>query len=34
MNYVNEIISMAMWSSEPNPFDPMEIALHKAYDQI
>ena len=28
---VNEILSMAMWSSEPDPFDPMEIALHKAY---
>ncbi len=28
---VNEILSMAMWSSEPEPFDPMEIALHKAY---
>jgi len=26
-----EILSMAMWSSEPKPFDPMEIALHKAY---
>jgi Ca2+-transporting ATPase len=31
-NHVNEIISMAMWSSEPKPFDPMEIALHKAYE--
>jgi Ca2+-transporting ATPase len=28
---VKEILSMAMWSSEPEPFDPMEIALHKAY---
>ena len=27
----NELISIAMWASEPIPFDPMEIALHKAY---
>jgi Ca2+-transporting ATPase len=33
-DYVNEILSMAMWSSEPNPFDPMEIALHKAYTNL
>ena len=26
-----QIITMAMWASEPLPFDPMEIALHKAY---
>ena len=26
-----ELIRMAMWASEPIPFDPMEIALHKAY---
>ncbi len=26
-----ELIRMSMWASEPNPFDPMEIALHKAY---
>ena len=25
------LIKMAMWASEPIPFDPMEIALHKAY---
>ena len=24
-------IEIAMWASEPIPFDPMEIALHKAY---
>lgn len=30
---INEIllIKTAMWSSEPIPFDPMEIALHDAY---
>lgn len=28
---INEMLSMAMWSSEPKPFDPMEIALHNAY---
>jgi Ca2+-transporting ATPase len=26
-----ELLSAAMWASEPIPFDPMEIALHKAY---
>lgn len=25
------VIHMAMWASEPIPFDPMEISLHKAY---
>ncbi len=25
------LIQMAMWSSEPIPFDPMEIALHDTY---
>ena len=25
------LIEMAMWASEPIPFDPMEIALHAAY---
>lgn len=29
-----ELITLAMWASEPIPFDPMEIALHKAYDHI
>jgi Ca2+-transporting ATPase len=26
-----ELIRLAMWASEPVPFDPMEIALHEAY---
>ncbi len=26
-----ELIRLGMWSSEPIPFDPMEVALHKAY---
>ena len=26
-----EIIKIAMWASEPVPFDPMEIALHNVY---
>ena len=26
-----ELITLAMWASEPIPFDPMEIALHDAY---
>lgn len=29
-----KLIECAMWASEPIPFDPMEIALHKAYTQI
>lgn len=28
-----ELIRIAMWASEPIPFDPMEIALHAAYTQ-
>ena len=27
----DDVIRMAMWSSEPIPFDPMEVALHEAY---
>jgi Ca2+-transporting ATPase len=26
-----ELIALAMWASEPIPFDPMEVALHAAY---
>ena len=29
-----ELITLAMWASEPMPFDPMDIALHKAYETI
>jgi Ca2+-transporting ATPase len=29
-----ELLSLAMWSSEPAPFDPMEIALHQAYEDL
>jgi P-type Ca2+ transporter type 2C len=29
-----QLITTAMWASEPVPFDPMEIALHTAYQQI
>lgn len=28
------LIRLAMWASEPIPFDPMELALHEAYAQI
>jgi Ca2+-transporting ATPase len=28
-----ELIRIAMWASEPIPFDPMEIALHKVYSE-
>jgi Ca2+-transporting ATPase len=30
----NELITLAMWASEPIPFDPMEIALHNAYAAV
>jgi Ca2+-transporting ATPase len=33
-NNEKELIRLAMWASEPIPFDPMEIALHKAYTCI
>ncbi len=26
-----ELLGLAMWASEPIPFDPMEVSLHKAY---
>ncbi|MES2774257.1 MAG: cation-translocating P-type ATPase [Bacteroidota bacterium] len=29
-----ELISLAMWASEPIPFDPMEVALHNAYSKF
>lgn len=29
-----ELITLAMWASEPIPFDPMEVALHNAYGQL
>ncbi|MFB9841766.1 cation-translocating P-type ATPase [Mucilaginibacter ginsenosidivorans] len=28
-----ELVRTAMWASEPIPFDPMEIALHDAYER-
>jgi len=33
-NDEKELVSLAMWASEPIPFDPMEVALHHAYSQI
>lgn len=30
---LHELIDYAMWSSEPVPFDPMEITLHKIYEK-
>ncbi|CAM4276202.1 cation-translocating P-type ATPase [Zobellia nedashkovskayae] len=30
-NEEKELITIAMWASEPIPFDPMEISLHDAY---
>ncbi len=29
-----ELVTLSMWSSEPIPFDPMEIALHSAYSKL
>jgi Ca2+-transporting ATPase len=28
------LIEMAMWASEPIPFDPMEVALHQTYQDV
>jgi Ca2+-transporting ATPase len=28
------LVRLSMWSSEPIPFDPMEIALHRAYTKL
>lgn len=28
------LVTLAMWASEPIPFDPMEVALHQAYTAI
>lgn len=29
-----ELLQIAMWASEPIPFDPMEVALHQAYEKF
>lgn len=29
-----ELVTLAMWASEPIPFDPMEVALHNAYGKM
>ncbi|WP_309642353.1 cation-translocating P-type ATPase [Flavobacterium sp.] len=29
-----ELLSLSMWSSEPIPFDAMEVALHEAYSKM
>ncbi len=29
-----ELLNLAMWASEPQAFDPMEIALHEAYGEF
>lgn len=29
-----ELISLAMWASEPIPFDPMEVSLHEVYGNL
>ena len=31
---VSELITIAMWASEPLPFDPMETALHDSYKRL
>ena len=30
----NELLTLAMWASEPIPFDAMEVALHDAYSNL
>ncbi len=32
--HAKTLITVAMWASEPVPFDPMEKALHKAYESL
>lgn len=29
-----ELLKLGMWSSEPVPFDPMEVALHNTYAEV
>lgn len=29
-----ELVRLAMWASEPIPFDPMEISIHQAYEEV
>ena len=29
-----QLIELAMWASEPIPFDPMEVALHQTYNDV
>jgi len=33
-DYEKEIVQLAMWASEPIPFDPMEVALHNTYTKV
>lgn len=33
-NDEKELIKIAMWASEPIPFDPMELALHQTYQDV
>lgn len=33
-NLPADIITMAMWASEPVPFDPMEKTLHRLYEKV
>jgi len=33
-NEEKDLITTAMWASEPIPFDPMEVALHQAYKEV
>lgn len=32
-NKYDQLLEFAMWSSETNPFDPMEKAIHLLYEQ-
>lgn len=33
-DHQKELISTAMWASEPIPFDPMEVSLHNKYSKL
>jgi Ca2+-transporting ATPase len=33
-NDEKHLVELGMWSSEPMPFDPMEVALHRTYEDV
>lgn len=33
-NDIRDVVTIAMWASEPIPFDPMEKSIHEAYSKV